>query len=475
MKIRSGLVLTVALGLGLTGCASGGGGGGGGASLQEAMSELGGQGVPPSETANTDQAEQLLEDAEEAATPAAAEPLYRQALTAAEAEVAADPDNPLGHRLAALAHLGLGDYQEAGAYFDRAAELYPLYEFEDAQLREQTWIELYNEAMPLLNEGEYEGAVALLDDANAIFPSRPEGFITAAQLHGQLQQTEPALENLERAEEIIAGASEEDYDAETLADWRSQGEDLPMLRAQILSNAGRYEEASEVFAQMLAEDPGNVEVAMNLAATQMQTGNEAAALETYNQLLNDPALGPTDFYRIGIGFYQGGVYEQAAEAFSRDVAENPMDRDGLEMWARSLQLDSAYAEVPPVADRWLELDPNSRNGMLILAQSVNQAGDGARAGEVVQQIESLQVTVDELQMQRYGQGGARVTGTLNNQSLDPGTPVTLTFTFYDFDGTPMGTVERTVMVGSPDVSDLFEVEFESSSQVGGYGYDLTIG
>ena len=475
MKIRYGLVLTVALGLGLTGCASGGGGGGGGASLQDAMAELGGQGVPPSETANTNQAENLLEEAEDAATPAAAEPLYRQALTAAQAEVAADPDNPLGHRLAALASLGLGEYQEAGAYFDRAAELYPLYEFEDAQLREQTWIELYNEAMPLLNQNDYDGAVVLLDNANAIFASRPEAFITAAQLYGQLQQADPALENLERAQEIIEGVSEEEYDAETVADWRAQGENLPMLRAQILSNAGRYEEASEVFAMILADDPGNVDVAMNLAATQMQTGNEAAALETYDALLNDPSLGATDFYRIGIGFYQGGVYEQAAQAFGQAVEENPMDRDGLEMWARSLQIDSAYADVPPVAERWLELDPNSRNGRLILAQAVNQNGDGQRAGAIIQEIDGLDVTVDELQMQRYGPGGARVTGTVNNQGLTPGTAVTMTFTFYDFSGAPLGTVEHSIEVGSPEVSDLFELEFESSSQVGGYGYELTIG
>jgi tetratricopeptide (TPR) repeat protein len=439
------------------------------------MAELGGQGVPPSETANTDQAEQLLEDAENAGVPTAAEGLYRQALTAAEAEVAANPDNPLGHRLAALASLGLGEYQQAGAHFDRAAELYPLYEFEDMQLREQTWIELYNEAMPLLSQNDYEGAVVLLDDANAIFTSRPEGFITAAQLYGQLQQAEPALEALDRAEEIIAGVSEDEYDAETVADWRSQGETLPVLRAQILSNAGRYEEASQVFAQILAEDPGNVDVAMNLAATQMQTGDEAAALETYDRLLNDPSLGAADFYRIGIGFYQGAVYEQAAEAFGRAVGENPTDRDGLEMWARSLQIDSAYAEVPAVAERWLELDPNSRNGLLIFAQAVNQTGDGQRAGEIVQQIDEMDVSVDELQMQRYGSGGARVTGTVNNQNLSEGTAVTLTFTFYDFNGTPLGTVEHALQVGSPEVSDLFEVEFESSEQVGGYGYDLTIG
>jgi tetratricopeptide (TPR) repeat protein len=477
MKIRYGLVLAAAFGLGLTGCASGGGGGGGGGGVADMIAEASGAdaGVPPRETANTDQAEELLESAEDADDPAVAEPLYAQALAAAEAEVAANPNNPLGHRLAAMASLGLGNYQEAGAYFDRAGELYPLYEFQDAQLREQTWIDLYNEAMPLISQADYEGAVVYLDDANAVFSGRPEAFITAAQIYAQLRQHDEALQNLDAAEAIIENVSEEDLDAETLAAWQEQGEELPLLRAQVLSDAGRFEEASQVFEDILAENPGDIQMAMNLAATQMQTGDEAAAMEIYGRLLNDPAVGPMDLYRVGIGFYQGGDYERAAEAFGQAAEGNPMDRDALEMWARSLQIDSVYTAVPDVAERWIELDPNSQNALLIYAQSANQMGDGQLAGELVQRIEALEVTVDELQMRRYPSGGAQVTGTVSNQALDPGTSVTLTFTFYSIDGAELGTVDHTVSLGEQGMSELFQVEFDSTQGVGGYGYTLSVG
>src|SRR5690606_34015294 len=143
MKIRYGLVLTMALGLGLTGCASGGGGGGGGGGLAAAIAAAGGEeGEPPRETDNTEQAEELLDAAEAATDPAQARTSYQGALTAAQLEVQQDSTNPLGHRLAGLAALGLEDYQTAGMHLDRAAELNVLYEFEDAQLREQTWIDL---------------------------------------------------------------------------------------------------------------------------------------------------------------------------------------------------------------------------------------------------------------------------------------------------------------------------------------------
>lgn len=479
MKIRYGLVLAAAFGFGLTGCASGGGGGGGGGGatgVAAAMAELTGEeeGVPPSETENTDQAQNLLESAEDA-DGAEAQQLYENALTAAQAEIEADPENPLGHRLAALASLGLEDYQTAGEHFERAGELYPLYEAEDVQLREETWIELYNQGMPLINEGDYEAATEVFEDANAMYPDRPEAFITLGQLYAQLGDSERSLENLERGVEIVENADPEVLGEETMEAWQDLASEVPLLRAQILTDLGRFEEAAEVFAQLREENPDDVSIAMNLAATQMQMGEEAAAFETYEELLDNPSIGPVEYYQIGVGFYQGSDYERAADAFEQGVNNNPMDRDGIEMWARSLQLDSAQTEIPPVAERWSELDPNNQNALLIHAQALNEEGDGQGAGQLVDRIDELEVTVDELQMLRFNEGGARVTGTVANQLLDPGTEVTLTFTFYTVDGDPMGTVSQTISVGEPEMSEMFEVEFDSTEQVGGYGYELSVG
>ena len=472
MKIRYGLVLATALGLGLTGCASGGGGGSSAAAL---AGITGSEGQPPRQTDDTRQASEFLDAAAEAGTPQTAESLYRNALTSAQAAITEGPNNPLGHRLAALASLGLEDYVSASSYFDRAGELYPLYEFEDAQIREQTWIELYNEAMPLIAETEYESAAAVFENANAIYAGRPEAFITLGQLYAQLRRHDEALENLDLGLAVIEGASPDEVEPETLAAWQEQAAEVPMLRAQVFSDAGRFEEAAAIFETMVADDPMNVEAARNLAATQLQMGDEAAAFATYDALMSNPALGPVDLYQIGIGFYQGSDYTRAAQAFGQAVEGNPMDRDGLEMWARSLQLDQAWADVPAVGDRWLELDPNSRNAMLIMAQAVNETGDSQRAGQLVQRVEGLDVMVDELQMLRYGNGGARVSGTVANLGLSEGTPVTLTFTFYTMGGSPMGTVTETVSIGGDGTSNAFQVEFESSDTVGGYGYTLTTG
>src|SRR5690606_26966824 len=340
--------------LGLTGCASGGGGGGQGG-LAAAIAAAGGEGEAPRETQNTERAQQLIEQAEGATDPAQARTAYQQALAAAQAEIQQDSTNPLGHRLAAYAALGLEDYATAGRHFERAGELNVMYDFEDAQLREQTWIDLYNEAMPLVQQGDYEEAAVVFEDANAVYSDRPEAFVTLAQIYAQLRRHDEALANIDRAEEVIHGPAREEMTPETLASWDEQATQLPLLRAQVLSDAGRFEEAAAIFQQMLQENPGDVDAARNLAATQMQMGDEEAAFQTYQQLLSRPDLDFIDFYQIGVGFYQGSDYGQAADAFGRAVEANAMDRDDLEMQARSLQLDSAYAEVPAVAERWLEL------------------------------------------------------------------------------------------------------------------------
>lgn len=473
MKIRYGLVLAMAILFGVTGCASGGGGGGGGTTLADLTAQAGGQGERPRDTENTRAAERALESSDETDDEAERRMFCEQALTSAEAAIAEDGTNPLGHRLAALAALCLEDYQAAGSHFDRAAELRPLYEFEDQPVRERTWIDLYQQAAPLVSGGDYEGAVAVFENANAIYQGRPEAMITLGQLHAQLRNHDQAIENLEMAQAFMSDPENLSVvDSATAAGWQEQAADIPVLRAQVLADAGRYEEATGAFRELIAGDPQNLEYRQGLATMLMQAGNEEEALAVYAELLDQPGLSAIDFYRIGVGFYQASDYGQAANAFGRAAQSAPNNRDALELWARSLQLDSAFAEVPEVTQEWLSLDPNSQNGWLILAQSANQNGDQETTREAVQAVEDLDFAVDQLQLQRYGSGGGVVNGVVINKQLDAGASVTLTFTFYGPNGSPIGTVTETVQVGEADMSELFSVEFDSAQEISGYGYTI---
>ena len=154
-------------------------------------------------------------------------------------------------------------------------------------------------------------------------------------------------------------------DSATIAQWEEQGSTIPLTRAQVLADAGRFEEAVTAFRALRAEDPEDIMIARNLAAILVQMGNTEEAFSVYDDLMTRPELGSQEFYSIGIGFYQGDDYTRAAQAFAGAARISVNDRDAVEMWARSLQLDSAYAAIPEVAERWVALDPYNQNGFLM--------------------------------------------------------------------------------------------------------------
>ncbi|NJD18471.1 MAG: tetratricopeptide repeat protein [Gemmatimonadetes bacterium] len=471
MKIRYGLVLAVTAAVGLSAFA--GGTPWGARSLAaQARGQMLQQGQKPRQTKETKAAQKALDQAGQTQGEAEARVLFEQALASANLAIAADSMNPLPYLQAGTASIGLRQYPEADAFLTKAEALRPIYSLETDGMRERTWINLYQEAAPLVNSGEYEGAAAIFENANAMYDKRPEIMITLGQIYAQLRRHDDAIRNLDAAMAIIEDSARiAEMDSATVASWNEQAADIPFTRAQVLADAGRFEEAVSSFQALVDKNPQDLQMRRNLAAILIQTGDTVRAFQVYEDLLAQPGLGNMDFYAIGVGFYQGGDYARAAMAFKGAAERAKKDRDAIEMWARSLQIDSAYAEVPAAAEQWIALDPNNQNAMLILAQAVNQQGDGARAGDLVRQIEALPFTVNDLQLMRR-EDGARVTGSVMNKTLAPGTQVTLGFTFYDAAGNTIGTQAVSVTLGQKDMSENFDIIYTSTAKVDGYGYTV---
>lgn len=432
-------------------------------------------GERPRDTDYTEDAEDAIEDAEDTDDEAEKQAYYRMALEHAQGEIAENPNNPLGHRLAALASLGLKQYADAGAYFDRAQELYPLYEFEDSGIRESTWIALYNEASPLVGSGDYGGAVEIFEDAHAIFQARPEIMITVAQLYGSLGDFERSLHFMNEVDAFMASETAANTDSVTMAGWKEQAGVLPLLKAQVLAADGQSDLAADAYRALMEMEPDNSDHIRSLGTVLMDAGREDEALEVYQELLDQPGLDGETIFAIGVGFYSASDYVNAVQAFGKAADLNRTDRDALEMWARSLLLDEMYVDIPAVAERWVELDPYSQNGWLIWAQAANQNGDSEATQSAMGTAQDLEVSLDQLQMQRFGNGGARVSGSVINKTLEEGSTVSIVFTFYGAGDAPLGTVSADISVGAADMAELVDVQFDSAEMVWGYSYELTIG
>jgi tetratricopeptide (TPR) repeat protein len=481
MKMRGIFALTMALGVALGGCASGGGGGGGTTTAAAGPTGSGAnlltQGARPRETDNTDAAEEALEAAQEAVdaqNTAVAEQQFQAAMTASQAAITEDPSNPLAYQLAGISALGLEEYTQAAEYLDRAVELRPVYDLEIAPLRENAYITLYGEAIPLLQAEQFTEAAEILEEANTIFPGRPEAMITLAQIYAQERQHDQAIEKIDQVRVFLDSERMAEVDSATAAQWRQDAGNMLLMRGQVLADAGRFEEAVATYRELAAEEPDNISVQQDIAAILMTMGREDEAIAEYQRLLSRPGLSAQDYYRIGVGFYNNEDYTRAAEAFERAADSSPRDRDAIEMWARSLHLDSAFTAVPPVAERWLELDPASQIGLSVWAQATNNAGDPQAAAEIMRRVEDLTVIVDDLEMRRGG-NTAIVNGSVANRSLNPGDRVTLTFTFYNTSGQALGTATHQATLGAVGEKQVFQLEYQASQPVGGYSYQVAGG
>jgi tetratricopeptide (TPR) repeat protein len=485
MKLRIGLVLAGALAVVVSGCAAGGGGG---ASTEAVIPTAGGevlaQGERPREDQYTRSAIDHLEQAEEAETPEAAAPHLRAAVEAAQQAIDADARNPRGWYLQGLAYIGLDEYVEADRALTRAEELRPIYQIETESIREQAWIQAYQQAAPLVNEGRYAEAVPIFERANAIYQGRPEVMFMLGNLYTQLDEPGKAVDNLQAARELIESDRIEDMDSTTQASWREQAEQIPVLITQALMQSGDFPAAIQAIRGLLADDPDNVGYMQNLASLYIQLEQPDSARAIYDRIAARSGLTNVDHYQIGVGLYQMEDFEGAAEAFGRAATASPMDRDAVEMQARSLQIahspGSEGDDTPrPVLERlrtaaaqWVELDPNNRNAYLVLAQTENRLGNSVRAGELVDAIEDLSVLMQTLELQRYREGGGVVAGVIQNVSLETGSTLTLTVDFYDVRGTRIGSQQTQIQVPAPDNTAAFQVTLDSQQLIGGYGYTL---
>ena len=453
------------------------------------------QGERPRENRRTRDAVKQLDMAQTGIVgPEVADSLYEEALANANEAIEDRDNNPLGYLLAGRALLGLGRFAEASAALDKAEELRPVYMLEIDPIREGGWFGQYEIAQPLLSSGDYTEAAVILEKANLIYKKRPEIMIVLGQIYSaqagtetdpaaRVEATNLAIQRLTEADEVITARSAE-VDSATAVSWQEQRVEIPVTIAQALISAERFDEAAEALQGLVESNPDNILYATNLAGIYAQSEKPDSAKLVYSRLLTRTDLAPKDLYLIGSGLYQANEYDLAAGAFKRGAEAAPKDRDAVEMWTRSLQLvltkgggeatPEQLQEVITAAEQWTALDPNGRVGLLILAQNVNKAGDEPRTVELVGQIEALNVALLDLQLRRQPSGGASLLGDVENLKADPGTPVTIEFTFYDRAGNALGSQTVQVSTGLKDARTPFQTVFDSDQQVDGYTYIVSM-
>jgi tetratricopeptide (TPR) repeat protein len=456
-KSRFGFPLVAATVFALSGCASGGGGGGGE------------EGNPPRENDHTRTAELYLTQAQ---TLGAVE-RYQQALTAAVNSIMEDSTNALGYFQAARAQIGLADYVAADSLFDAALELYPGYDQDVRVQRESTWIELFNQAIGPLDAGDSAEGARLLAAAEVMFAAqRPEALINLGVTYNNLGRTQDAIDAYGAALDIIRGPRMEEVDSATAVDWASRELSVTFNRAQLLSEAERYDEAAAEYERFLESNPGDVGALSSLAAVLSRAGMPDSAQAIYDNLLAGTGLGMREYFNIGVGLYSANVYGRAAEAF-RQVAEvAPENRDALFNLAQSLVDAENWEELIPVARDLLELDGHNPDSYTILAQGLVATDETQEAVQVLEAREAMPFNLEQSTLEPQARGGASLVGTLVNNTLDAGATVTIRVHFNGEDGAEVGASDIRVTAPAQGGAEPFRATLDSDESVMGYYFEV---
>lgn len=462
-RARLGLMAVVASGLAAAGCASGSGGGGGGGGFEM-------EGYAPSDNTHTRTAQFALLQAGEAGD--GGEARFREALAAALTSIAQEPTNPRGYMLAGQAQIGLADYVAADSLFDKALELYPAYAEDVRFERENGWITLFNAALEPIDAGDHEEGVRMLEAAEALYTrQRPEALMNLGLAYTNTGRLADAIDAYGAALDIIRSPSAEGVDSAMVAGWAGHEESVSFNRAQLLSQAERYDEAIEEYEAYLANHPGDVRAVASMASVLAMSGMPDSAQAVYDGLMaSADQLGMRELMNVGVGLYRAEAYETAANAFRRVARVAPDSRDAVSNLAQSLSDSEAWEELLEVGARLVELDGFNSYSYRLYAQALVNSGDEQTAVEILEQGEALEFefNAENTLLQPRSSGGATLAVELVNKSLEPGTTVEVRVHFLGDDGAEIGAVDVRAIAPDAGAATVFQADLTSEEAVLGY-------
>ena len=374
--------------------------------------------------------------------------MYRQALAALEQGMAEEPGNAKTWFLAGAVYAALGQFAEADAAFDKAAELYPEYGAELVTEREQAWIHAFNAGVAAMDSQDYATAIAALEAANELYDARPEAYLNLGSLYSNQGQPDKAVEALEKALAIVTGPTLQQMTPETQQQW---GEFAEMARINIGQLAGQagiqafqdeeYARSAEMFEAAAEQNPYSRDFRYNYVQALFAQAQEL-------EEARDSAL----------------AREQAAEA----------ERIEAELLPLYEQLLTGFEAIQPI-------DPNNEMIYVIAARAHRMKGllgdeAAAKSGqdhalELLTQRDALAVEVSQLSI-RTENGAAIVNGTIKNRTVAPNASVTLRLTLLGIDGNSVGQGDIAITAPAAEADATFEGSIPVTGEIAGWKYEI---
>lgn len=380
---------------------------------------------------------------------------YREALTALEEPLAEGTDDPAAYVLAAQAHIGIGEYEEADQHLDRFEELAPECGEAARNTRYNAWATAYNDGIQAYQSGDEETALQNFQAANLIHDD-PRSYNNAALLYHQRGETERAVELWREA--MQANGDEEQV--------RSAVDNL----AEVYRAEERPEEAVEVYETYLEEHPDDVVIRIRYASALRDVGRTDEATQIFQEIMGREDLTEGQWNQVGIGLFDAENYEEAREAFQKGREVNPFAKDLMEnLISASIQADQP-GTVSSLADTLVSWYPYDNSSHQLKAHVLSRMGQGQQAMQALQAGEDTPVVFQEIQMARTGENTWTVRGVLAAREQGGGQQMTIPFEFLGEGGEVVQTEEVTVQAPPAGQSTTVELQVSSQQPIAGFRY-----
>jgi len=338
------------------------------------------------------------------------------AVTGAQAAVAAEPNNPQHQFLLAQAQVAAGNLTEANTAFGRAVELCPGFAAEVGPERERAWATAFQAGLEAFQSNDTATAVARWTAANQVFQGRPDAYYNLGVVYAQQGDVARASQNYREALTVLG----------------RMPADTSTVEMQ-----SRVETRQNVLAGLLA-----------IGARQFQQEQYAPASETFRHLTSVDPNNRDAWYNYALALYK------------------------MERWNDLIPIAQRLIQIDPLNENARVILFNAYKSPAEAARTAKNTAEQRRlenqALAVYKDLTELPVYVDEIRFEGEG-ANAALTGKVVGNTARPGTAINLTFTFHGPQGAA-GTQSVTVQAPAKGESAAFRVPMPAGQAVSSFSY-----
>ncbi|HET6362704.1 MAG TPA: tetratricopeptide repeat protein [Gemmatimonadota bacterium] len=366
----------------------------------------------------------------------------------------------------AIEHLAIADSLNGEPAEGADEEDLELEENIDQALR-SLWGGIVNDGVRALSAGDIEDAEAKLTLAVELHPSGKEGHLGMGAVHQAKQEYDLAIASYKKALEIDPA-----YRNALLRLGQTY-----QLKAEQAAGSGDAAESPEavqiaaeavaVYESYLVDNPGDVEVQIQLAGLHAQLGEMEKAEPIIRAVMDSDSVDTAVLTDFGFRMANAGQYVLADELLSRAVAmTDSLDVEPLGYLAfvriQNEDLEGARA----ILDKQLLLDPSNAEAWEYLAYVKRDLGDTAGSAEAFEKAQAIPFDLQQISMSQDPDKTWNVEATFVNRLEAPVSSQQIRFTLLSPTGEVLETQEATVPAQSlaPGESESVTIEFSAPAE-----------